>query len=208
MNLYRWENIFQRRKEMRKNMREKGFTLVELAIVMVIIGLLIGAVLKGQAMIDDAKGKRLLNDMQGVGAAMYTYLDRYSSVPGDDPTTHGWAGVATGNGNGLLVGNNNNDGQEAHEAWQALRFSGLISGDPASTGVAHLPKNPFGGVYQLGSRNFGSAIGTKNYITSTNVPGTLAELFDIKHDDGVYNTGTTQANRAFTSATVNLYYSF
>jgi len=191
---------------MRKNLREKGFTLVELAIVMVIIGLLIGAVLKGQAMIDDAKGKRLLNDMQGISAATYTYLDRYSSYPGDDSTSHGWAGVATGNGNGLIAGNNNNDGTEAHDAWQSLRFSGLLSGDPAATGAAHLPKNPFGGIYQFGNMNFGSGIGTKNYVQATNVPGTLAELFDIKHDDGVYNTGSIRANRAFTSATVNVTY--
>ena len=191
---------------MRKNLREKGFTLVELAIVMVIIGLLIGAVLKGQAMIDDAKGKRLLNDMQGISAATYTYLDRYSSVPGDDATDHGWAGVATGNGNGYIAGNNNNDGTEAHEAWQALRFSGLLTGDPASTGVPHLPKNPFGGVYQLGSMNFGTGIGTKNYVRAINVPGPLAELFDIKHDDGVYTTGTIRGNRVYTSTTVNLTY--
>ena len=77
----------------------------------------------------------------------------------------------------------------------------------AATGAAHLPKNPFGGIYQMGNMNFGAGIGTKNYVQATNVPGTLAELFDIKHDDGVYNTGSIRANRAFTSATVNLTYS-
>ncbi len=185
--------------------REKGFTLVELAIVMVIIGLLIGAVLKGQAMIDDAKGKRLLNDMQGIGAATFTYLDRYSAYPGDDSTNHGWAGVAVGNGNGQVTGNNSNDSTETHEAWQALRYAGLLSGDPAATGAAHLPKNPFGGNYQFQNRNFGT--GTRLSITATSVSGSIAELFDIKHDDGVNNTGTVQANRAYTSTTVNLYYS-
>jgi len=192
---------------MRRDVREKGFTLVELAIVMVIIGLLIGAVLKGQAMIDDAKGKRLLNDMQGISAAMFAYLDRYSAYPGDDSTNHGWAGVTVGNGNGTLNGdpNNTSDGQETHEAWQAMRYAGLLSGDPASTGAAHLPKNPFGGQYRIENRNFG--IGTRLSITATGVAGSIAELYDIKHDDGVYNTGTVQANQAFTNATVDLYYS-
>ncbi|UCH81071.1 MAG: type II secretion system protein [Nitrospiraceae bacterium] len=191
---------------MRNDLREKGFTLVELAIVMVIIGLLIGAVLKGQAMIDDAKGKRLLNDMQGISAAMYTYLDRYSAVPGDDTSNHGWTGVATGSGDGLITGDNSTDATEAHDAWQALRYAGLLTGDPADTGASHLPKNPFGGSYELGSMSFGSGIGTKNYVRAMGVTGTLAELFDIKHDDGVYNSGSVQASAAFTSATVDLSY--
>ncbi len=123
---------------MRKNLTEKGFTLVELAIVMVIIGLMIGAVLKGQAMIDDAKQKRMLTDLQGISAAYFMYYDRYSAIPGDDIANHGWSGVAVGGGNGYIGGNinNTNDGQEGHEAWQALRYIGLLSGDPAATGAA------------------------------------------------------------------------
>ena len=193
---------------MKKNLREKGFTLVELAIVMVIIGLLIGAVLKGQAMIDDARGKRLLNDMQGVSAAFFTYLDRYSAVPGDDTTDHGWAEVdeSQGDGNGLIAGANDTDDDEAHEAWQALRYSGLLSGNPAATGAGMLPKNPFGGAYNLGNMSFGAGIGTKNYVAAVNVPGTLAELFDIKHDDGIFNSGTVQGSAAYTTATVTLQY--
>jgi prepilin-type N-terminal cleavage/methylation domain-containing protein len=94
----------RRRKVMFKTEGQKGFTLVELAIVMVIIGLMIGAVLKGQAMIDDAKKKRLMNDLQGISAAYFTYYDRYNAIPGDDTNTHGWTGVSAGNGNGFIGG--------------------------------------------------------------------------------------------------------
>ena len=69
-----------------------------------------------------------------------------------------------------------------------------------------LPKNPFGGAYNLGNRNFGAGIGTKNYVAAVNVPGTLGELFDIKHDDGVWDSGTVQGSATYTTATVTLDY--
>lgn len=192
---------------MQKDSRDKGFTLVELAIVMVIIGLMIGAVLKGQAMIDDAKQKRMMSDLQGISAAYFTYYDRYSAIPGDDTSNHGWAGVtASTNGNGYVAGNNANDGTEAHEAWQALRYAGLLSGDPAATGNAHLPGHPFGGKYYFGNMNFGPGIGQKNRIMCDNLPGGVAEIIDIKFDDGIYNSGSVRANNAYTTANVDLYY--
>ncbi len=194
---------------MRKNLTEKGFTLVELAIVMVIIGLMIGAVLKGQAMIDDAKQKRMLTDLQGISAAYFMYYDRYSAIPGDDITSHGWSGVSVGGGNGYIGGNNNTDGQEGHEAWQSLRYVGLLSGDPAATGAAHVPNHPYGGKFYLGNMNFGNDIGTKNRIQITGIPGSVAETIDIKLDDGIYSTGTVQASDSYISTDneiVNVYY--
>jgi prepilin-type N-terminal cleavage/methylation domain-containing protein len=197
----------QKGGKMRKGLTQRGFTLVELAIVMVIIGLLIGAVLKGQAMIDDAKQKRLLNDLQGISAAYFTYYDRYNAIPGDDASTHGWAGVGAGNADGFVGGTAvPAPTGESQEAWQALRYAGLISGDPVATGATSLPGHPYGGKYGLSNRSFGAAIGTKNYIYVDNIAGSVAEIIDIKYDDGVYNTGTVQASGAYTSATVDLYY--
>ena len=61
----------------------KGFTLVELAIVLVIIGIILGAVLKGQELVNSAKAKRAYNDVRGVTAAIYTYMDKYGlRLPG------------------------------------------------------------------------------------------------------------------------------
>ena len=64
--------------------KQKGFTLVEIAIVLVIVGLLIGGVLKGQEMITNAKLKRIESDNAGIAAAMFSYQDRYLQLPGDD----------------------------------------------------------------------------------------------------------------------------
>ena len=64
--------------------KQKGFTLVEIAIVLVIVGLLIGGVLKGQEMITNAKLKRIESDNAGLQAAIFSYQDRYLQLPGDD----------------------------------------------------------------------------------------------------------------------------
>ena len=194
-------------EEMRTNSKERGFTLVELAIVMVVIGLMIGAVLKGQAMIDDAKRKRLVNDLQAISAAYFSYYDKYNAITGDDASTHGWAlANSGGDGDGLIEGNVATPANESQDAWQALRYAGLLSGDPAATGVSSLPGHPYGGKYGLTNRNFGIGIGTKNAVYAGNVAGSIAEMVDIKFDDGIYNTGSVQANAAYTSATVNIYY--
>jgi len=64
---------------------QKGFTLVELAIVMTIIGLLIGGVLKGQQMIENAKITATIAQIKGYTAAFNLFRDKYSAFPGDMP---------------------------------------------------------------------------------------------------------------------------
>ncbi len=65
--------------------QNKGFTLVELAIVMTIIGLLTGGVLKGQAMLSNAKIFKTSKQVKSFVAAYTTFADTYSSIPGDFP---------------------------------------------------------------------------------------------------------------------------
>lgn len=86
----------------RKN--EKGFTLVELAIVMIIIGLLIGGVLKGQELIENAKVTATISQVKGFQAALNTFRDTYGAVPGDMRNAmnrlQGCTAAPCGNGSG------------------------------------------------------------------------------------------------------------
>ena len=92
--------------------KTQGFTLVEIAIVLVIIGLLLGGILKGQEMITQAKIKNLIADYSGVSAAYHGYQDRYRAIPGDDPGAAArWAtapAAVSGDGNGQVAGTYNN----------------------------------------------------------------------------------------------------
>ena len=65
--------------------QQSGFTLVEIAIVLVIIGLLLGGILKGQELINSAKVKNLANDFRVIPTYIYAYQDKYRALPGDDP---------------------------------------------------------------------------------------------------------------------------
>src|SRR5258705_1193761 len=64
--------------------RQQGFTLIEIAIVLVIIGLLLGGVLKGQELINNAKVKSYATDFRNIPIQLYGYQDRFKALPGDD----------------------------------------------------------------------------------------------------------------------------
>src|SRR5258706_14298130 len=103
---------------------QKGFTLVEIAIVLVIIGLLLGGILKGQEMITQAKIKNVVADFSGISAAYYGYQDRYRAIPGDDSGAGTrWTGAQQGNGNGVVAGtyNSSTANDESRLWWDHLR---------------------------------------------------------------------------------------
>jgi len=176
---------------MKKN--QSGFTLIEIAIVLVIIGLLLGGVLKGQEMINNSKIKRTVNDFNGVAAAVYSYLDRYSAFPGDDPGANARWGVTNGNGNGVIGGNgcDNVGNNEESYLWVHLRNSGLVSGDTANTNTTGRvrPRNSFGGMLCVEDTAYGIG-GT--VVCVNQVDGKFAEIIDRQIDDGDGTTGSVQ----------------
>src|SRR5947207_4078528 len=135
----------------RKKSTETGFTLVEIAIVLVIIGLLLGGILKGQEMITQAKIKNAINDFNGVTVAVTSYQDRYRALPGDDPNAAArWTvqAPASGDGNGVIAGKYNDVDltKESHLFWQHLRIAGFVAGLTPGSGAAAQRTNPAGGL--------------------------------------------------------------
>src|SRR5471030_96946 len=125
--------------------KQAGFTLVEIAIVLVIIGLLLGGILKGQEMIVQAKVKNSIQDFSGVSAAFYGYQDRYRAIPGDDIGATRWTTpgtVVAGNNDRILTGLYNASSGESAQWWDHLRRSGFVTG---GSGIAQ-PINSFNGI--------------------------------------------------------------
>ncbi len=61
----------------------QGFTLVEIAIVLVIIGLLIGGVLRGQELLNSSRASTIASQQTSMQTAFYGFVDRYKMLPGD-----------------------------------------------------------------------------------------------------------------------------
>src|SRR5215216_4335266 len=108
---------------------ERGFTLIEIAIVLVIIGLLLGGVLKGQELITGARVRNLIQQQDGVKAAYFGFLDRYRALPGDyaDAQTNISGTTGKGNGNGQIEGGTTAP-IESILAWEHLAKAGFING--------------------------------------------------------------------------------
>lgn len=125
----------------------RGFSLVELSIVLVILGLLVGGVLSGQSLIRAAELRAVTTERDRYATAVGTFRDKYFALPGDFPmATQFWGDQATGtaacadaavpdgtpgtcngDGNGN-IGSNGAANTEALRAWQHLQLAGLIEG--------------------------------------------------------------------------------
>lgn len=186
--------------------KQQGFTLIELAIVLVIIGLLLGGVLKGQDLISGAKAKNMIADFKNAQIFIYAYQDRYRALPGDDAgvTTHvNGATLATApansQGNGRIEGGWNSTDTSAESAlfWQHVRLAGLASGPTVTTSADYFPRNAEAG--RIGVQSTGNGFTeitgmTGTYaVCSANIPGKIAKQIDINLDDGETSTGSVRA---------------
>lgn len=181
-----------------KHSKQSGFTLVEIAIVLVIIGLLLGGVLKGQEIIKNAKVKNLENSANGVATAIYTYQDRYRALPGDDKkATRFGSSVGVGDGNSAIAGAFYSTAATATESqlfWLHLRNAGIVAGDTADTAQ---PLNAFQGL--TGAATGSDATGTTIsgiFAGFTQIPSDVAEILESRTDDGEPQKGTIQSDQA------------
>ena len=175
------------------NTKQRGFTLVEIAIVLVIIGLLLGGVLKGQAMIDNARYKRLVADLDSFRTEVFMFQDRYGALPGDmvNANTRLNPAALNGNGDGSITNSFcSNAGEESCLVWSHLRYAGLLSGDPTLTDTAaRITDNPYGGIYDaIATGNWGNRRNELK-ILMRNIPGDVAQRLDDDIDDGDPRTG-------------------
>ncbi len=188
--------------------KQTGFTLIEIAIVLVIIGLLLGGVLKGQELITSARVRNLISQQDGVKAAFFGFQDRFRAYPGDYTgavvnipnisTVACNSGV--GNGNGRIE-----SGDEARLAWEHMSKAGFIAGSftcAASDSATTTPVNPYGiylevvydGIYGAGTTTTPSPP-RHNVKTGAQIPVELIAEMDRKIDDGNPNTGAFQFSR-------------
>ena len=185
--------------------RQKGFTLIEIAIVLVIIGLLLGGVLKGQELITSARVRNLISQQDGVKAAYFGFLDRYRALPGDyTGATLNIANVAAtaacGGGNGNGNGRIESAGNEHILVWEHLSKAGFINGSYTCSAppavAANSPANAFAVYLQLiwdfafDDPSGPSATARHNLKTGGQIPSDLLAEVDRKNDDGSATGGT------------------
>jgi len=187
--------------------KSRGFTLIEIAIVLVIIGLLLGGVLKGQELITGARVRNLISQQDGIKAAFFGFQDRYRALPGDYAAADANINGANGNGNGngriesAAVG-----GGYVHEeilAWNHLTAAGFMNGSyTAASGVTdpddnNNPKNPYSVYIQIIYDNVYGLPGSlppakHNLKTGGQVPVEIVAEVDRKIDDGKPASGGFQ----------------
>ena len=177
--------------------KNRGVTLVEIAIVLVIIGLLLGGVLKGQELINNAKVRSIADRQNSLKVAWFSFIDRFQALPGDYVrAVASIPGSANGNGDAVITI------EESPIVLQHLTGAGYLR-CPQCTSKAtnetpsakNSLQNQYGGVMSIFHDSqyyaaFGSSASARLYIhTGPNIPSNIIAEVDRKLDDGIANTG-------------------
>ncbi|MDR2031197.1 MAG: prepilin-type N-terminal cleavage/methylation domain-containing protein [Azoarcus sp.] len=184
---------------------QTGFTLVEITIVLVIIGLLLGGVFKGQELIGSAKVKNLAQDFRMAQIYIHAYQDKFRALPGDDiraqtrlcPAANPTC-TTSGDADGIINGRWDDDTDTLSEAvrfWQHIRFANLASGSTDIASDNFLPLNSEGG--RIGIQSGGTeaplSISGSYVMCSGGIPGKYIRQLDDALDDGNPATGALRA---------------
>ena len=173
---------------------QAGFTLIEIAIVLVIIGLLLGGILQGQSLISSARVRNLISQADGVKAAFYGFQDRYRALPGDfsQATLLIPGANQNGDGNGQITGT------ESIAVWDHLSHAGFITGTyvyNVTESSTTTPTNPWNAYYQLiYDRTYAGPAPTDrhNLKLGNQIPVEIMAELDRKLDDGRATTGVVR----------------
>ena len=206
-----------------KSKKQSGFTLVEIAIVLVVIGLLLGGILKGQQLINSARVRNLADQNSGVQAAYYGFIDRFRNLPGDMDCDQAVANVgqavsAAGCATEDIGGDANGRidiGAEIGAVWAHLSTAGFLNGtydglDASNNALTiatyasgvpagGVPPNAFqGGILIAHSEDYvtGNARDTVErlvYSFGGNIPVPILRDLDQKLDDGIAGTGVVRS---------------
>lgn len=203
-----WHGFRRSARYMNVKQSQSGFTLVELAIVMVIVGLILGGVFKGQSLIDNARVRSISTEISGIRTAWYSFQERYRSLPGDfqNASVQIDSAAQPGDGNGRI-----DDSRERAGVWQQLSLAGFINGNydgaQSAAGSANdvvcgpgtCPQNPFNGYYKISysAQAADAASPAHEIYTGAQIPVNILSQLDIKLDDGVANSGRFRVHRAF-----------
>lgn len=193
-----------------------GFTLLELSIVLVIVGLLLAGLLKGQELLTGARVRSIIQQQDGMKAAFFGFMDRFRAPPGDyaNATTAITGVSATACGVAGKFGNGDGDGRienangEFILAWEHLSKAGFISGIYTCTGntavdQAGVPRNAYGQyVEMIYDNNYaGMAVRDQhNLKTGNNMPSDILAEIDRKVDDGNAFQGSFRGSTFTTGA--------
>ena len=174
---------------------KRGVTLVEIAIVLVIIGLLLGGILKGQELINNAKVKNMIGYQESLRASWYAFIDRYEAIPGDWTRASQFLAinedaVVNGQGNGFI------NEHESPLVFTHLVAAGFIRCAVCDDGTASHPSagDWIGVAGQAGAtdpNSDDSRPGTEN--SPTNSYGGVVAIF---HDGGYYHGRSAGQQRA------------